>query len=379
MTIYTHHVDTFPELPHNNMANEVFIDPPKYFEGPGHKTSVLLGAKITARLIESEERSRTDPNTKLANKRGFDESLDAMLLAAEQDPNAQVVLVYFDLDRFKSVNDTYGHDVGDYTLLGFAELLRNNIRVREDKNEILARVGGDEFVAVLNTMHGLQKADSEERRVDLGNDQTVIEGFEQRVLEQIRQLGEDLGIADVNLGVSFGVVRYRDKGHENETPSEFRNRADSEMYEMKTKNKALEEIRTQGYEPSVLLERYPNKIEYDGEEWEVSRTNNLQAKLEMYFSGAILSKNVADYQALFKDFAETAVGKRLCRILKTSKSLNDEIYIQDNVDIAQKVQKNDEWRRKTADERAVLLTFAFKYLAEKAAYYGVDEPIKLVV
>jgi diguanylate cyclase (GGDEF)-like protein len=90
-----------------------------------------------------QELSVTDELTALANRRGF------MILAEQQRKLVQrghsMVLLYMDLNDFKSINDTLGHNVGDEALVETAKILRTCVR----ESDILARMGGDEFAALL--------------------------------------------------------------------------------------------------------------------------------------------------------------------------------------------------------------------------------------
>jgi diguanylate cyclase (GGDEF)-like protein len=96
------------------------------------------------RIAELEAISTTDELTGLANRRGLEHFLDRTLAAAQRH-NEEGVLVFIDLDQFKSVNDTYGHDVGDAALKTVADTLKGIVR----SSDMVARLGGDEFVAVL--------------------------------------------------------------------------------------------------------------------------------------------------------------------------------------------------------------------------------------
>lgn len=86
----------------------------------------------------------TDPLTGLLNRRGFDSQVDDELWRARRFGHA-VGMVLFDLDRFKSVNDTWGHPQGDIVLQKFADILIRSSR-RVDK---VARFGGEEFALLL--------------------------------------------------------------------------------------------------------------------------------------------------------------------------------------------------------------------------------------
>jgi diguanylate cyclase (GGDEF)-like protein/PAS domain S-box-containing protein len=95
-----------------------------------------------------EERLRhladCDPLTDLWNRRRFDEEL-ARQQARCARYGEQATLLMVDLDRFKTVNDTYGHKMGDAAILAVADILRERLR----KSDSVARIGGDEFAAVL--------------------------------------------------------------------------------------------------------------------------------------------------------------------------------------------------------------------------------------
>jgi diguanylate cyclase (GGDEF)-like protein len=84
-----------------------------------------------------------DELTGLYNRRGFN-SLTPGLFARGLETDDHGFICYFDLDRFKQINDQLGHQMGDEALTQFAAALRNVFR----KDTILARMGGDEFIAM---------------------------------------------------------------------------------------------------------------------------------------------------------------------------------------------------------------------------------------
>lgn len=91
--------------------------------------------------LELEELSFHDPLTGVLNRRGVFKSMEEMV----QNPNKPFVLCYFDLNHFKEINDTYGHNVGDQVLQQFAGIFKQRL----DKHHIFSRIGGDEFVLII--------------------------------------------------------------------------------------------------------------------------------------------------------------------------------------------------------------------------------------
>jgi diguanylate cyclase (GGDEF)-like protein len=100
----------------------------------------VVGAAILDLTIsrkEFERLSRTDPLTGLMNRRAFVE-----VIAAMEEP---YVLALFDIDRFKTINDTFGHGAGDHVLVQVSHMLRDTF----GHENAVARLGGEEFGVVL--------------------------------------------------------------------------------------------------------------------------------------------------------------------------------------------------------------------------------------
>ncbi|MBK5257571.1 MAG: GGDEF domain-containing protein [Vicinamibacteria bacterium] len=104
----------------------------------------LLISTLKVALTREQELSRTDPLTSLLNRRAFYEE-GGRILALCRRKNRPVTLAYMDLDNFKTVNDTLGHDAGDGLLRIVSEALRASTR----PSDICARLGGDEFAVLL--------------------------------------------------------------------------------------------------------------------------------------------------------------------------------------------------------------------------------------
>ncbi|GAW67015.1 diguanylate cyclase [Geoanaerobacter pelophilus] len=98
-------------------------------------------------LLESQ--ATTDPVTGLLNRRRFSELLESAIQESKRY-GLPLAVIFFDVDRFKSINDTYGHDAGDSVLKELAVIVSGMIR----KTDILARYGGEEFVLVVHNNDG---------------------------------------------------------------------------------------------------------------------------------------------------------------------------------------------------------------------------------
>jgi len=167
-------------------------------------------------IIEMEEKAEYlayhDSLTKLPNRTYFEERISDILKFAKINKN-RVAVLFIDLDRFKVINDTLGHYVGDGMLIELAERLKNVLK----KDDVLARIGGDEFVVILNDL----KEKKEAGRVA------------GEILSVIR---ESIKVQDYHLNTtaSIGIAMYPDDG---ENRNEIIKHADSAMYYAKDKGK----------------------------------------------------------------------------------------------------------------------------------------------
>jgi len=108
-------------------------------------TALFLVAMMKERSeLRFAKASQSDPLTGLLNRRGFLERAGRVLERSRRDGLPSAV-VLFDLDHFKTINDRFGHDVGDQALQLFAETCRDSLRA----SDIVGRLGGEEFAVVL--------------------------------------------------------------------------------------------------------------------------------------------------------------------------------------------------------------------------------------
>ena len=135
---------------------------------PGIDTSLLeqLAIKVSLCLsnVTAHEKLKFlafhDPLTKLINRRVMEKVLEREFQRSKRY-NIDLSVLFLDLDNFKSINDTYGHDIGDITLCHVADCLN---MLRRD-SDIVARFAGDEFVAILPSTNK-EQAKSYINRVD---------------------------------------------------------------------------------------------------------------------------------------------------------------------------------------------------------------------
>jgi diguanylate cyclase (GGDEF)-like protein len=163
--------------------------------------------------VRAEEFARlalVDSLTGLSNRRVMEGRLASEAARSERYGHPLTV-ISFDLDKFKQINDTYGHAAGDQVLREFARRLTSTIR----KSDIAARMGGDEFLILLP-------------ECDTGQVQTL--------LDRLRPMETEYGGTKIPICFSAGWVGY-EKG---ETTEQFLERADRTLYAEKRSGKARE-------------------------------------------------------------------------------------------------------------------------------------------
>lgn len=125
----------------------------------------------------------TDSLTGLLNRRGFQRAVEALLMRDDVDAQLRVLL-YLDLDGFKRINDSLGHEVGDHALSWVSEQLEQCAR----PGDILGRIGGDEFTLLLSVDEPQEAAQIAEQLIERIAVHQLIQGL------------------DVSLGVSIGIA-----------------------------------------------------------------------------------------------------------------------------------------------------------------------------
>ncbi|MBN2645998.1 MAG: EAL domain-containing protein [Desulfuromonadaceae bacterium] len=172
---------------------------------------VVLGEDITEEKQNAEHfeyLSTHDSLTGLANRLLLNDRLDQAILQAKRTEKA-FYLILLDIDRFKRINDSLGHDVGDMLLQQVAERLRASLR----ESDTLVRLGGDEFVVLLTDVS------------DQASALRIVNAIHQQIVLPFDLLGKRL-----NITASVGVCSYPAHGA---TALELLRHADAAMYKAK--------------------------------------------------------------------------------------------------------------------------------------------------
>jgi diguanylate cyclase (GGDEF)-like protein/PAS domain S-box-containing protein len=150
-----------------------------------------------------------DPLTRLPNRALYRERLERELLQCQRNERHSALL-FIDLDRFKQVNDTLGHDVGDDLLIAVAQRLTDCVR----SSDTVARLGGDEFTVILSEISGPEAAAQ----------------VSQKIIEQLQQVFPLHG-HPVQIGGSIGIALIPDDAADY---IEINKKADIAMYRAKS-------------------------------------------------------------------------------------------------------------------------------------------------
>ena len=182
-----------------------------YVDGKGRLDGYTAALRVVDEKVRSEQqlqyRASTDDLTRLINRAEILDRLE-LLLAQRDQRTGRIAVLFVDVDRFKGVNDTYGHAAGDRVLQVIAERLRQTIRL----DDLAGRMGGDEFLVVLRRIHGIGEAIA------------VAEKIRQAVAQPIEGLDAALQ-ATVSIGVTLAQA--------GETFDDLVARADAAMYAAK--------------------------------------------------------------------------------------------------------------------------------------------------
>jgi len=207
---------------------------------------------VTERKLFEEQLSYQafhDSLTRLPNRLAFFERLEDALSAASRH-GVLVGVLFLDLDRFKLVNDSLGHEAGDRLLVEIADRLHHAVR----PTDLVARLGGDEFTILLDAIH--RPADA-----------VVVA---ERVLAALRdpiQIGTREFVVTSSLGIAVSDG--------SEEPNEVVRQADLAMYLAKEKGRSRWEIFSTDHAPQIV-----ERLELEGELWQAIEHGELEVHFQ---------------------------------------------------------------------------------------------------
>ncbi len=159
-----------------------------------------------------------DALTRLPNRTLYLDRLDIALRRYHRNKDKQFAVLFFDLDRFKNVNDSLGHSIGDELLLAAAKRLQQFLR----PGDTLARLGGDEFAILLNDLEGLADA------------QQVAERIHELLAREFTIGGHEV-YTSASIGIALSASHYQ-------RPEEMLRDADLAMYQAKRSGDVAAEV-----------------------------------------------------------------------------------------------------------------------------------------
>jgi diguanylate cyclase (GGDEF)-like protein/PAS domain S-box-containing protein len=186
--------------------NEVLVT-----DSDGHESLWSICEDITEQKKSDEviwNQANFDPLTGLPNRRMFQNSLDHEIKNSNRQSHI-MALMFLDLDKFKEVNDTLGHEKGDLLLIEAARRITGCVR----ETDVVARLGGDEFTVILPNLDSTSSVERVARKI-------------------VADLAQPFDLADDKtcIGVSIGIALYPDDAGSLE---ELMNHADQAMYQAK--------------------------------------------------------------------------------------------------------------------------------------------------
>jgi diguanylate cyclase (GGDEF)-like protein len=175
---------------------------------------------VEVRTAELKETAWVDRLTGLPNRALLNDRLKVLIEYAQRDPERKFAVLFLDFDRFKVINDSLGHEIGDLLIIGIANRLRHEIRRTDTVASMAtaARLGGDEFIVVLDPL----KEHCDAIRVT----ERLL-----KTLEAPYELKGNIVHSTASIGITTNSIKY-------ETPTEIIRDADIAMYRAKAAGKA---------------------------------------------------------------------------------------------------------------------------------------------
>lgn len=182
---------------------------------------ICISKEITNRKLMEEQLKRYahfDPLTALPNRILFSDHTKYAIAQAERH-KTKLAIMYIDLDKFKPVNDTYGHDAGDLLLKEVAKRIRDCLR----KSDTAGRIGGDEFIVLL------PKIDNQQDTLHVA----------EKIRHSLNQPFELIGYPSISISSSIGIAIYPEHGCDE---TKLSRNADNAMYFAKQNGRNLAKV-----------------------------------------------------------------------------------------------------------------------------------------
>ena len=186
--------------------------------------SITISLLIIFVFIQSQS-INTDHLTGLYNRREFDYYLEDWM--KWKNKNKKIAGFMVDLDDFKNINDSFGHQTGDEVLVAIGQVIKNSFRV----NDFVARIGGDEFAVVLE-VHEMKE----------------VEELKKRLLQNVEAFNRNNDLYQISISCGVGLFDPDSQ----ETVKEFFHRLDHGMYTEKHNKKTNSEIKSDS-QPEYIL------------------------------------------------------------------------------------------------------------------------------
>ncbi|MDO9414796.1 putative bifunctional diguanylate cyclase/phosphodiesterase [Pararhizobium sp.] len=204
----------------------LILDTDTRTDGDDRSLSLSVMTDVTE-LKDAESRNHkqaiTDHLTGLLNRQGFEAALDTNIMAVDDD-HSQLACIFIDIDRFKWINDTYGHAAGDQVL----RLIVDRVRPQLRPSDVMARLGGDEFAILIPSKDAQALAVSTCEIINTALNQLIA-----------------VGSSEVSVSASIGIALYPIHA---KNAAELLLKSDMAMYARKRDGKNG----TQLFDPSML-------------------------------------------------------------------------------------------------------------------------------
>lgn len=241
-------------------------------------TGLLVGAVITEHNRAEEHLlydASHDSLTQLYNRAGFMDKLEPALAQASLDENYLVGVIFLDLDRFKVVNDSLGHAIGDQLLRAIAHKLKTCLR----PEDTVARFGGDEFTILLKDIKGISDATRVAQRIN------------EELGQSFNLDGYDV-FTSASIGIALSSTNY-------DRPADLLGNANIAMYSAKAQGRAQYVVFDRTMHDNIVMQsQLENDLRRDVE----GIGNQYNIRIQLYYQPivSLSSGRISSFEALLR-------------------------------------------------------------------------------